>query len=116
MQIPEVLNTVIHGDCLEVMKQMPNESVDLVVTSPPYNLRHNLGGGFKNPDVRWENPGLKDGYDGYADNMPYKLFTLKVGVKSIKNYKSRIAQKKNAVPQYMAAVWIDFFCDKAGRA
>jgi DNA modification methylase len=28
------------GDCLEVMKQGPSESVDLVVTSPPYdNLR-----------------------------------------------------------------------------
>ena len=28
------------GDCLELMKQLPDESVDLVVTSPPYdNLR-----------------------------------------------------------------------------
>ncbi len=28
------------GDCLELMKEMPDESVDLVVTSPPYdNLR-----------------------------------------------------------------------------
>lgn len=26
------------GDCLEGMRQMPGESVDLVVTSPPYNL------------------------------------------------------------------------------
>ena len=25
------------GDCLEVMKKMPDESADLVVTSPPYN-------------------------------------------------------------------------------
>ena len=28
----------IHSDCLEAMKQMPAGSVDLVVTSPPYNL------------------------------------------------------------------------------
>jgi site-specific DNA-methyltransferase (adenine-specific) len=28
------------GDCLEVMKQIPDESIDLTVTSPPYdNLR-----------------------------------------------------------------------------
>ena len=27
-----------HGDCLEGMKQLPDGSVDLVVTSPPYNL------------------------------------------------------------------------------
>lgn len=26
------------GDCLEVMKTIPDESVDLVVTSPPYNM------------------------------------------------------------------------------
>ena len=29
---------LIHGDCLEGMKKMPGGSVDLVVTSPPYNL------------------------------------------------------------------------------
>ena len=28
---------LIHGDCLEEMKKMPDKSVDLVVTSPPYN-------------------------------------------------------------------------------
>jgi len=28
------------GDCLEVMKELPDKSVDLVLTSPPYdNLR-----------------------------------------------------------------------------
>ena len=31
---------LIHGDCLEVMKSLPNKSIDLTVTSPPYdNLR-----------------------------------------------------------------------------
>lgn len=27
-----------HGDCVEGMRALPDESVDLVVTSPPYNL------------------------------------------------------------------------------
>lgn len=27
-----------HGDCLEIMKDIPDKSVDLVLTSPPYNL------------------------------------------------------------------------------
>lgn len=32
--------TLIHGDCLDAMKQIPDESIDLTVTSPPYdNLR-----------------------------------------------------------------------------
>lgn len=31
-------NNLICGDCIEVMKDMDDESVGLVVTSPPYNL------------------------------------------------------------------------------
>ena len=34
------INTVYLGDCLEVMKDIPDNSIDLTVTSPPYdNLR-----------------------------------------------------------------------------
>ncbi len=31
------LNQIIEGDCLEVMKDIPDKSVDLVLTDPPYN-------------------------------------------------------------------------------
>ena len=31
-----MLNQIILGDCTEVMKDIPDESVDLIVTSPPY--------------------------------------------------------------------------------
>jgi len=32
--------SLLHGDCLELMKQLPNNHIDLTVTSPPYdNLR-----------------------------------------------------------------------------
>ena len=30
------LNTIYNGDCLEVLKTLPNESINCVVTSPPY--------------------------------------------------------------------------------
>lgn len=26
------------GDCLEIMKKIPNDSIDVIVTSPPYNI------------------------------------------------------------------------------
>ena len=35
-RIEEFLNRIICGNCLEVMKEMPSESVDLVMFSPPY--------------------------------------------------------------------------------
>ena len=39
MKYPEdFLNKVIQGDCLEVMKQMPDKCVDLVLTDPPYGI------------------------------------------------------------------------------
>ncbi len=48
-------NKVILGDCLEVLGQMPESSVDLIVTSPPYaDSRKNTYGGI-HPDnyVKW---------------------------------------------------------------
>ena len=36
-----MINKVIQGDCLEVMKGIPDKSVDHVFTSPPYNRKRN---------------------------------------------------------------------------
>lgn len=52
------------GDCLELMKELPDESVDLIITSPPYNLgaKHHTGNNhFKS-------------YSTYNDNMPEELY------------------------------------------
>ena len=32
-----MLNTIIHGNCIDVMEQMPDGYIDLTVTSPPYD-------------------------------------------------------------------------------
>jgi DNA modification methylase len=38
--LEEYLNKVHCGDCLEILKKLPDKSVDMVLTSPPYdNLR-----------------------------------------------------------------------------
>lgn len=34
----DYIDKVICGDCLEVMAQMPDESVDLILTDPPYGI------------------------------------------------------------------------------
>jgi len=33
------IDTIIQGDCLEVMQTFPDKSVDLVITDPPYGVR-----------------------------------------------------------------------------
>ena len=41
--IANMLNTVICGDCLEVMKDMQDNCVDLVLTDPPYGMNYHSG-------------------------------------------------------------------------
>ncbi len=37
-------NTIVQGDCVEVMKQIPDKSINMVLTDPPYE-QDNHGGG-----------------------------------------------------------------------
>jgi len=36
--IDKFVNKVILGDCIDVLKDIPNDSIHLIITSPPYNL------------------------------------------------------------------------------
>lgn len=38
MKLEQMINQVICGDCLEVMRGIPDKSIDLVLTDPPYNI------------------------------------------------------------------------------
>jgi len=44
------LNKIIHGDCIQVMKTFPKNSVDLIITDPPYG--DNVTYGFNNKTIR----------------------------------------------------------------
>lgn len=54
----EYLDRLFVGDCLDVLREIPDNSIDLVVTSPPYaDQRKNIYGGI-HPDhyVEWFMP------------------------------------------------------------
>lgn len=72
------INNIYCIDCLEGLKRLPNESIDLVITSPPYNLRNCIGGFFKQKEVKhiWRDAKLRQGYDNYNDNMPYDKYVI----------------------------------------
>ena len=36
-------NKVYLGDCIELLKQLDDESVDLIIADPPYNLGKDFG-------------------------------------------------------------------------
>lgn len=54
-----------HGDCLELMKNIPDGSVDLVLTDPPYMIETVGAGIYKQSDKQYvkELDGIKDGFD-----------------------------------------------------
>jgi len=58
-------NTILHGDCIEIMRQMPAESVDFVLTDPPYlvNYRDRTGRTLQNDcDADWLKPAMVEAY------------------------------------------------------
>ncbi|HTF67606.1 MAG TPA: DNA methyltransferase [Edaphobacter sp.] len=58
-------NRILHGDCIEVMRQMPADSVDFVLTDPPYlvNYRDRSGRTIQNDvDETWLKPSMAEAY------------------------------------------------------
>lgn len=49
----DAVNTVVVGDCLDIMQAMPNDSVDLVICSPPYEDARTYSIGFSLKDQAW---------------------------------------------------------------
>lgn len=73
----DYVNKIICGDCLTVMKQMPDECLDLVVTSPPYNLKNSTGNGMKDGrGGKWAGAALVNGYSHYDDNIPHEEYAI----------------------------------------
>jgi len=81
--IEDYVGKVINGDCIEVMTKMPESSVDLIVTSPPYGV--GIAYDSFNDDIEFEQyklfsaSWLREAYrvlkdDGrIALNVPYEI-------------------------------------------
>jgi site-specific DNA-methyltransferase (adenine-specific) len=65
-------NRIICGDALKVLRELANGCIDLVVTSPPYNLRNSVSP-LRGSNI-WRKPALADGYEGYSDNLPHAQY------------------------------------------
>lgn len=69
-----VLNKVIHGDAVEVLKGLPEGSMDMVFADPPYNLQLKEGKKL----IRWNRTvvdGVKEDWDRFDSFEDYDRFT-----------------------------------------
>lgn len=70
--LSKFVNKIICSDSIEALKELPDESIDLAITSPPYNLKNSTGNGMKDGrGGKWSNAALLKGYATYGDNMPH---------------------------------------------
>jgi DNA modification methylase len=71
--LPDVLDRAVLGDCLTVMRKLPDEIADLVFVDPPYFLQ------LPNRKlVRWSGTvvqGVNEGWDRFASFAEYDAFT-----------------------------------------
>ena len=63
---------LLHGDCLEVMKTIPDARIDLTITSPPYNMRTRVRNGKYTTREKSEHFSKK--YEHFDDALPINEF------------------------------------------
>jgi site-specific DNA-methyltransferase (adenine-specific) len=69
--------TIYHGDCMEVMPSLADDSVEVVVTSPPYNMGLVPGGngrGMYRPGANNKGGRFRDGYGVHTDDLDQTVY------------------------------------------
>lgn len=70
---PELpVNRILRGDCIENMRSLPSQSVDMIFADPPYNLQ--LGGDLSRPDGSHVDA-VTDEWDKFDSFAAYDRFT-----------------------------------------
>ena len=66
------LDKIYNESCLETLKRIPNNFVDAVITSPPYNMNLRIRKGeYCSRQIVKE---LSTKYEGFSDNIPIKEY------------------------------------------
>jgi len=73
MDIKEVENKILLGDCIEELKKFPDNSVDLIFADPPYNMQ--LQGELWRPN-QTKVDAVDDEWDKYESFEHYDKFTI----------------------------------------
>jgi len=59
-QLP--INTILNGNCIDKMRQMPANSIDLILTDPPYLVNYRDRNGRSIQNDAWLRPAMREAY------------------------------------------------------
>ena len=96
------LNTIYNMDCLEGMKNLPDNSIDLILCDLPYNMTRISWDCLIPFDKLWEQYNRIIKPNGNIVLFSAGLFTLNLIQSNIKNFRYKLIWKKN-VPTGMAS-------------
>ena len=67
---------LLHGDCLKLMKQIPDKSIDCIITSPPYNMNLRVMNGKYKSRATWSGhvKEFTTKYNNYNDDLPMQEY------------------------------------------
>lgn len=98
MTFSTALGQLVVGDCLEVLRALPTESVDLVITSPPYDGQPKYGDG---------EPYDRDWYRGFFLEVTAEILrVLKPHGSFVLNYRSKRHGGERGTLQYELVFWL----------
>ena len=114
------LNNIYQGDCLELMKQIPDNSVDLIVTSPPYNLGLDYGTYKDNLNLieyfSWCNNWIRELFRVLKDNSRFALIHYLSCGKSEKRFAPLMnlnyIAEQTGFKHHGVAIWYDITLTK----
>lgn len=92
------LGALVIADCLDVLAAIPDDTLDLVVTSPPYEHQPKYGNGEK-----YE----RDWFEGFFLKVASEIYrTLKPTGSFVLNYRSRRMDGERGTLQYELVMWL----------
>ncbi|MGH9164854.1 MAG: DNA-methyltransferase [Acidimicrobiales bacterium] len=92
------LGALVVDDCLNVLRQVPDETFDLVVTSPPYDGQPRYGNGERYGRDWYQDTFLKVTAEVLRTLKPHGSFVL--------NYRSKRQEGERGTLQYELVLWL----------
>jgi site-specific DNA-methyltransferase (adenine-specific) len=98
-----MINKLLHGDCLELMKQIPDGSIDAIITDPPYGTTACKWDSVIPFDLMWQQLNRIIKPNGAIVLFGSEPFSSALRMSNIKNYKYDWIWEKSRPANFMNA-------------
>lgn len=89
---------LLHGDCLELLAEIPDGSIDLIVTDPPYEIETQGGG---NDEIKAKLSVVRKELDKYNISTGFNIEILNQIIRVMKNINIYIWCNHKQIPLYL---------------